>query len=356
MNKIIKNKILDLIKKQETPFYLFDLSQVKENYYFFRQSLPEAEFYYSLKANSEEIILDKLNQLDSGFEIASKQELEKLLNLGIEPDKIIFGNPIKKISDLEFAAKQGLKYFVFDNIDEYYKIKKIVSEPFFVLRVEAVKSKSHHHNKEFGADLKTIKKMCDSINDFKDEIKGLTFYGWVDNSLKRCFELKELYFNNLELINIGGGFEPIDKEIDFNYLNNLNNILKDLKASCDIKFYVEPGLYVVKNSGYLITKVLASGYKDKESHIYLDAGKPSGMIGNDFNFEVLNKYSELEKFKKNNFYGPTCDHIKLFSKEDCIMPSLNDILCFYNMGAYSVCYANNFHSLPKPQIFFIDKI
>jgi len=347
----IKNKILELVKKQETPFYIFNLKEIYSKYNFIKKNLGQAKLFYALKANSEEGVLEKLNNLNSNFEIVSKEELQKLVRLKVGPERIIFSNPIKKVQDIKFAYNYGIKYFVFDNISEFNKIKKIVKNPDLILRIH-VADLNKNIGIDFGATVEDLKIMIKEIKDFSKQVKGLTFYGDIRPSIFRCLEIKKDFFPDLKLINIGGGFQLQDKYKDYKYFKEINEFMRKIVKDMKIRFYVEPGLYIVNSAGYLVSKVLSSGYRNNKYFVYLDSGKPSGLINKKCEYEQLSLL-ENNKVGKVYFYGPTCDNSVLFEKENVNLPQINDILCFKNLGAYSVCYANNFHSFKKPEIFYI---
>jgi len=354
MDDLLKNKILELVSKKETPFYLFALPEIERKYSFIKKNLNQAKLFYALKANSEIGVLKKLNDLNSNFEVASKEEIQKLINLQVEPAKIIFGNPVKKVEDIDYAYSHGIKYFVFDNLDELTKIKNVVKDPDLILRI-FVSDLSENMGIDFGATIQDVKFMTKKVKSLLQQIKGLTFYGDIRPAILRCLEIKNLFFPDLQLINIGGGFQIQDKYNDYKYFKEINEFMKKINQDTGIDFYVEPGFYIVNNSGYLITKVLSSGYKNDKYYVYLDAGKPSGLIDEDYEYEylLLSGSKKRNKVKKICFYGPTCDNTELFTKENTDLPKLNDIICIKNVGAYSSCYANNFHSFAKPKIFYI---
>ena len=54
-------------------------------------------------------------------------ELAAVLDLGVALDRIIYANPCKQISHLQYAASRGVDLLVFDNESELYKIKELYS-------------------------------------------------------------------------------------------------------------------------------------------------------------------------------------------------------------------------------------
>jgi len=66
--------------------------------------------------------LEDIHQKKCGFDCASKSEIRTALKLGTSPKDIIFSNPIKLESEIEYAYRKGVRYTTADTIDELIKI------------------------------------------------------------------------------------------------------------------------------------------------------------------------------------------------------------------------------------------
>ena len=49
-------------------------------------------------------------------------ELEQVLGLGVAPSRIIFANPCKAISHIQYAARHGVQLLTFDSEEELAKV------------------------------------------------------------------------------------------------------------------------------------------------------------------------------------------------------------------------------------------
>lgn len=58
---------------------------------------------------SQPALLKLLASLGAGFDCASKAELEAVLALGVDKDRIIFAHPCKRACDLRFARDAGIQ-------------------------------------------------------------------------------------------------------------------------------------------------------------------------------------------------------------------------------------------------------
>lgn len=69
-------------------------------------------------------VLQTLASLGTSFDCASKVEINKVVELGVPAESIIYANPAKPMSHLDFAAKNNVKMMTFDCDFELYKIEK----------------------------------------------------------------------------------------------------------------------------------------------------------------------------------------------------------------------------------------
>jgi ornithine decarboxylase len=52
-------------------------------------------------------------------------EIMKVLDLGVDPSRIIYANPCKQNSYIKYAAKKHVEMMTFDNEDELHKVKAL---------------------------------------------------------------------------------------------------------------------------------------------------------------------------------------------------------------------------------------
>ena len=100
-------------RQPETPCLVVDLDVVSDRYAELSRALPGAEIFYAMKANPALEILSLLHALGSQFDTASIHEIEACLDLGIGPDRIAFGNTVKKSCDIARAHEYGHRLIAF---------------------------------------------------------------------------------------------------------------------------------------------------------------------------------------------------------------------------------------------------
>ena len=116
------NRFLEFSKDLETPNIVVNLNQIKRNYIKLRDSFPFAQIYYAVKANPGPKVISLLAELGSNFDIASRYELDMVLELGVHPDKLSYGNTIKKARDIKYFYDKGVRMFATDSKEDLKNI------------------------------------------------------------------------------------------------------------------------------------------------------------------------------------------------------------------------------------------
>ena len=109
-------RIRDFLKTrhEDGPCLVVDLDIVRENYLAFARVLPDTRVFYAVKANPSPDILKLLAELGSSFDVASVSETEAVLAAGASPERISYGNTIKKESEIARAYRLGVTLFAVD--------------------------------------------------------------------------------------------------------------------------------------------------------------------------------------------------------------------------------------------------
>src|ERR1700756_4393284 len=111
-------------RKDEGPCLVVDLEVVRENYLSFAKALPDSKVFYAVKANPAPDILKLLAELGSCFDVASLSETEAVIAAGAPPERISYGNTIKKESEIAAAFRLGVNLFTVDCEAEVEKVAR----------------------------------------------------------------------------------------------------------------------------------------------------------------------------------------------------------------------------------------
>ena len=359
------------IKNFKTPFIFFDKSLLKENYLRIKNIFlnGKSHIHYAVKANSELEVISELNNLGSGFEIASVGELLKLEKLKVNPDKIIFSSPVKLEDHISYAYKFGIRTFSYDSTIELDKLAHLAPNSKVILRIDV----SNHGarwklDNKFGAEKKDWILLLEYAQKLKLKPIGITFHvGWnnIKNStwgraMKMTGQLvKSAYKKNIKIkyVNIAGGFPAhlVDQEHYLNQIANLlNPILLKLNKNYGIETIIEPGTYVVANCAALITRIYSNIKREKRDWLFVDASITGGFywILEGLIYDIY-LAGPKNKLPYNNLYtitGPTCDSQDTFTKKIKLPKELSngDILAISPAGAY-ITSSEEYNGFPYPK-------
>ena len=98
-------------RKDEGPCLVVDLDTVRDNYNAFAKALPDTRVFYAVKANPAPEVLSLLAKLGSCFDTASISEIEMVLATGATPDRVSYGNTIKKERYIDRAYALGVRLY-----------------------------------------------------------------------------------------------------------------------------------------------------------------------------------------------------------------------------------------------------
>src|SRR3978361_1419937 len=106
------------------PGLVVDLEVVRDNYQTFAKALPDSRVFYAVKANPAPEVLSLLASMGSCFDCASVAEIGMALTAGASPERISYGNTIKKERDIARAFALGIRLFAVDCTAEIEKIAR----------------------------------------------------------------------------------------------------------------------------------------------------------------------------------------------------------------------------------------
>lgn len=284
-------------------FYL-DTNILKSNYEKYSRI---GQIYYPLKTNSSEEVLKQLLKLygdsDNGFLITHISHYNKLLELGVSPDKMCLVNVITADDTVKYLYDNGVRYFTFDNTNSLQNFLKYANPNEIKVAIRLNIVEVFNVFSHLGALTEDCKSMLDLLNQYNVKIYGISFYLQKEtlpeeNVLNKMLDYIKDSFNNysMSFINIGGAIKPDDIDI-----NKLNEVKKVLNAN---KIIVEPGRYLIGNAGYMETKIIK---KQFENTFIIKNGIYSGLLDcllYNKKFELyLKNNSELIKLKYEPFEG-----------------------------------------------------
>lgn len=364
----LTSKIITLSQSQETPFLVLDILSIKNKYREIKKNLSGIEVFYAMKANNDPKILGTLKEEDCGFEIASKNELNELLKLGVSSDKIMCMHTIKSPDFIRELNSKGISLLAVDSYAEIDKIYSLFPSALILIRLEVENTGSDWPlTDKFGVNFSQALDLLNYSNN-----KGLTVYGITFHVGSQCrnlnnwqlaIELSSKLFNEavkmgapLKMLSLGGGL-PIKQIENTPSLVAIGKViasaLKD-NFNSDVRVSIEPGRGMVGDSGVMVSTVLGKAERNGKNWIYIDAGVFNALMETIEGYKYSLKVQSTNKTKRFNIGGPSCDSIDIPFK-DIVLPDLEigDKLFILNAGAYTTVYASDFNGFKVPSIVYV---
>lgn len=360
----------------ETPFFLFSKKKILDNYKAFRKLFPGSLIHYAMKANSERGVLKILADAGSGFEVASRYELDMLKKIKVPPKKIIYGTSVKVTSHIKEFFDYGVDRFAFDSFPELEKITAFAPGSRVYVRTIANDSGSvFKFSEKFGTDQASIIPLLLRAKELGLHPYGISFHvgsqasdvnAWasVIGSLRSIIQdLKEMGIR-LDVLNLGGGYPC--KYPSSEIVPGLKEISKNIfeqhkKLKPRPKLILEPGRGIIADAGIAVASVIARIERRGSTWLFLDIGVYSGLFET-MAYQGSTRYpvSSMRKVGDSGeslfeLAGPTGDSPDVITRE-ALLPQdieVGDKLIFHNVGAYSIGMTNPFNGFPKPNVYYI---
>lgn len=367
----------------ENSFFVCDIGEVQRLYNNWHRRLPRIQPFYAVKCNPDPRVLAKLASLGVNFDCASKTEIEKVLALGVTPDRIIYANPCKASSFIRYAAKNKVLKSTFDNVEELHKIKKYHPDSQLLLRIATDDSTAQCRlSTKYGCDLEKVDELLEAVQKLDLNLVGVSFHvgsGASDfTSLHKAVRDARIVFDTathkyglpaLQVLDVGGGFQ-------FDTFAQSSQVLSDAideffptETFGHLKIIAEPGRYFAATTFTLAANVIAKRtLGEQEAMLYINDGvygnmncilfdhqepTPRTLYHNGqfhyYDFESSSTKKTPSIPNKISMWGPTCDGLDCITKERYMKHDLvtGDWIYFPNLGAYTSSAATPFNGFEQ---------
>jgi len=366
---------------QEDAFYVMDIGEIVKKHNEWMTMLPRVTPHYAVKCNDTLTVLETLNALGTNFDCASKGEIAKVLDMGVEPERIIFANPAKPSSHIKYAATVGVQTMTFDSETELHKVKKLYPDAKMVIRIrcDATDVQCQLGNK-FGCDPITEAPELLQIAKALDlDVIGVSFhvgsgcreppvFRRAISAARDIFDYAESLGYRFSLLDIGGGY-PGGRGTSIDKIAEIVNLaLDNYFPDPDVQVIAEPGRFYVSSAYTLacnihsIRKVIHTDPEtgDAVNHrmYYINDGVYGSFncILYDHQVVVPQPLGERPgaKYYESSVWGPTCDGLDQVI-EQTMLPEMKvgDWLVFEDMGAYTLPVASPFNGFPIPSVHIV---
>ncbi|XP_076329136.1 ornithine decarboxylase-like isoform X2 [Tachypleus tridentatus] len=364
----------------DNSFFVADLNEIASRLALWRHLLPDIQPFFAMKVCDADIVRRFLAEMGTGFDCASKGEIDQLMDLEIDPSKIIYANPVKFRSHIRHAASVGVHLVTFDCYHELLKISECDPEARLVVRIRPVRETNFYAplGNKFGCSVEEACHLVRKARDLKLTVEGVSFHVGYACADPRCFthaiEAASRVFTEasrigvkMSLLDIGGGYpgSTVTKDI----FNDLAKAIRDALAqyfppSSGVRVIAEPGQFLVAAAFNLYTKVIMVKEERKENksdkaddnQIHRDVYITDGLFGT-FSGRVY-PYQDIKNsnrtLKLTKLWGPTCDSMDFIDDQLHLAEvQEGDWIYFDNMGAYTISMFTEFNGFSPPAIKYV---
>lgn len=374
-------KILKFLadERPDTPCLVIDLDVIEANYLELNRVMPEAKIYYAMKATPMPDVLVRLAKLGSHFDTASLGEIDACLALGVEPDRISFGNTIKKERDIAAAYARGVRLFAFDSKAELEKLGRAApgARVFCRVLVEC-EGAEWPLSRKFGCAPEMAMDLMVEAKALGLEAYGLSFHVGSQQThgkqwRKAIARMAKIFASlrergvDLKMLNLGGGFPiryrdpvaPVES-----YTRIVMTAVRTYFGNRLPELIVEPGRSLTGDAGVIQSEVVLISEKfyggDPQRWVYLDIGKFSGLAETmDENIKyAIRTPRDGGVTGPAVIAGPTCDSADIMYENYKYGLPLNlaigDRLYWLSTGAYTTSYsAVEFNGFPPLKAYYV---
>lgn len=372
-NQLTSEQLVAAVQQFGSPLYVYHAEKISEQY----QKLSRAfeghptRFFYACKALTNINILKHLKSLGSSLDCVSINEVKLGLRAGFEPKQILFTPNCVAFDEIKEAVSLGVNI----NIDSIAMLELFgnhygSSYPVCIRinpHIEAggnYKISTGHIDSKFGISIHQIRHIVRVVKTTQLHVQGLHMHTGSEIKDVNVF-LQALdvllsvaqYFDKLDFIDLGSGFKVPYKEEDHetdivSLGQKLNLVIKDFEKEYGrpLEVWFEPGKYLVSECGYFVVK--ANVIKQTTATVFVGVNSGFNHLIRPMFYDAYHKISNISNSKgAERIYtvvGNICetdtfawDRVLNEVRED-------DLLVFYNAGAYGFEMSSNFNSRLKP--------
>jgi len=381
--------IIAAFEQKETPFFYYDLELLQAT---LALAIQEANTYgfhihYALKANFNERVLRVIQESGIGADCVSGNEVLKAIEVGFEPQKVVFAGVGKADKEILIALKHDIFAFNVESVQELAIIGELAKEQQKVAKIALrinpnVDAQTHKYittgldENKFGIKTWELNDCLEIIRKYDSlDLIGLHFHVGsqiVDMNVFKSLCVKVNEFNNwfdergyrLKVLNVGGGLgvnyndpdgEPI---VDFKKYFEIFNQFLERKGDQEVHF--ELGRALVSQCGSLVSKVLYVKNGIKKHFLILDAGMTELMRP-----ALYQAYHKIEPLSASaaetkvhyDVVGPICESTDCFGKEVELPESKRgDLIVIRTAGAYGEVMASRYNLRDEIRYVYSDEI
>ena len=371
-----------IVEQYGTPCYVYSRATIERHWHAFDKAFAKIPHMicYSTKANSNLGVLSIFARLQSGFDIVSGGELERVLRAGGRADHIVFSGVGKTAAETTAALEACIRCFNVESTAEMQRIDQIAAQQNKVAPVSIrvnpdVDANTHPYistglkENKFGVDREEAIELFRQAREMTNvRIEGVDchigsqlteitpFLDALDRVLDLIEELRTLGIE-IRHIDLGGGLGiRYDQESPPEPADYAQALAQQLENH-HLELILEPGRAIMGNAGILVTRVEYIKHSAHKNFAIVDAAM------NDLLRPALyNAWQKIIPVTENpqaptaryDVVGPVCETGDFLGKDRELALAENDLLAVRSSGAYGAVMSSNYNSRPRAAEVIVD--
>jgi diaminopimelate decarboxylase/aspartate kinase len=328
---------------------------------------------YAMKANNHPEVLKTLYREGAGFDCVSMAEVHhlRLVVPEIVPADILFTPNFAQRNEYHEAIQAGVRITI-DNLHPLVHWPELFAASEVFLRVDLDAGYGHHRKvitsgarSKFGIALNHLEELGSLLKKHRIRVTGLHAHTgsgvndaevWAEQ-LQRMLAVLPL-FPEVRVLDLGGGLGVPDRAgqplLD---VQGMDEMLGKTLGDVPVKLWLEPGRYLVAESGVLLSRVTQLKNKGELHYVGLDTGMNSlirpALYGAYHDIVNLSRLDQ-PSIRKYSVVGPICESGDVLGESRFLPESKEgDIMLIANTGAYGRVMSSSYNRrAPAPELIF----
>lgn len=364
-----------------TPSYVYSRSAIEKNWHTFDEAftgIPH-RICYAVKANSNIAVLNLLAKINSGFDVVSLGEIQRIIAAGGDTRKIVFSGVGKNRNEIKYAIEKKIYCFNVESEPELERINEIAAQMKatvdIALRINPnINPQTHSHittglnESKFGIDINDVLPLAKKISNMSSlRLIGIAshigsqivqlapFLEVVEYLLNTYHQLRDLGFN-IQHINIGGGLGITYHDEHPPGIREYANALQEKLRQNNVEVIIEPGRAIVGNAGILLSRIEYLKHTQHKNFAIIDAGMNDLLRPALYDAWQNILPVELRNTDKKYYdiAGPVCESADFLGKNRELALNSGDLLAIDSSGAYGFSMSSNYNSRCRPPEVLVD--
>ncbi len=392
--------VCDLAHEYGTPCYLMDEERIRRNCRTYLTAAKQAfdgncRIMYASKAAAFKRIYEIMREEGMNVDVVSCGEIHTAKSAGFPMENAFFHSNNKTDEDIRFALKNGVGYFVGDNLEELRALEQIGGEmncrPKVLLRLTpgidthtfdavdtgrvdskfgfAIKTGQAVEALELTLGLKNVDLVGFHCHVGSQLFDSDVYFRSAEIMLEFMAFAKEKYGYKAEMLDLGGGYgvKYVESDGDIDIADNIRQVgeyVREAVARFGLKMPsigFEPGRSIVADAGLTLYSVGSL----KKIPGFLNYVSIDGGMSDNIRYALYGaQYTVLAASDMNaecdlkcNLVGRCCESGDIIQC-DIMMPGSirrGDIVAVCTTGAYNYSMASNYNRIGRPPIVMLTR-